>query len=190
LVTERELLERHHRLIWDNESSEKNDSSAKFENDSGANDDAEINEEQPISLTTEEREERTRKYGNEIARKYANKLVKDFPLLNLSRYRHGLVGLRWRTMREFQTNKGGPNGICASVTCHVKDKRYKPNDHNNSLLGEEETESLEKRQVLFRYSEKNDEGELEPKAIMASCWLCPHHGRRLDKAYYYEKRLK
>ncbi|KAK9430942.1 hypothetical protein V1505DRAFT_421094 [Lipomyces doorenjongii] len=187
LVTERDLLRKHHRLLRYNDED----------------DDVELNDSCTASGESKEyveesgqrrsdRTDRADEYGKKIARAYYKRLVKDFPLLDLSRYKEGMVALRWRTMAEFGKNKGGPQGICAEISCEVQDKDYTPNAEDDCDYDSKQSRCLlEKRQVLFNYLEDSADGtRQEQKAIMVSCWLCPRHGRRLDKSHEYKKALR
>ncbi|KAK9387512.1 hypothetical protein V1515DRAFT_579892 [Lipomyces mesembrius] len=186
LVTERDLLRKHHRLLRynDEDDIELNDSCT------ASGESKEYVEESEQRRT--DRRERADEYGKKIARAYYKRLVKDFPLLDLSRYREGMIALRWRTMAEFGKNKGGPQGICAEISCEVQDKDYAPNAEDDYDYDSKQSRCLlEKRQVLFNYLEDSADGtRQEQKAIMVSCWLCPRHGRRLDKSHEYEKALR
>ncbi|KAK9375512.1 folate-sensitive fragile site protein Fra10Ac1-domain-containing protein [Lipomyces chichibuensis] len=178
VVTERDLLHKHHRLLRhnDDDNIEPGDSCTVEETGQRRSD----------------RVERADEYGKEIARAYYKKLVKDFPLLDLSRYKEGMVALRWRTMAEFCKNKGGPQGVCGEISCEVQDEDYTPNAENDCDYDSTQSRChLEKRQVLFNYLEDSADGtRQEQKSIMVSCWLCPRHGRRLDKSHEYEKALR
>ncbi|KAK9313664.1 folate-sensitive fragile site protein Fra10Ac1-domain-containing protein [Lipomyces starkeyi] len=186
LVTERDLLRKHHRLLRYNDEDD-------IERDDSCTASGENNEYvEETGQRRSDRVERAEEYGKEIARAYYKKLVKDFPLLDLSRYKEGMVALRWRTMAEFCKNKGGQQGICGEISCEVQDKDYTPNAENDYDYGSKPSKGLlEKRQVLFNYSEDSADGtRQEQKSIMVSCWLCPRHGRRLDKSHEYEKALR
>ena len=50
-----------------------------------------------------------------MARKYYNKLYKEYALADLSLYREGKIGLRWRTEHEVVIGKG--QFICGSIPC-------------------------------------------------------------------------
>ncbi|KAK9323947.1 folate-sensitive fragile site protein Fra10Ac1-domain-containing protein [Lipomyces orientalis] len=185
-VTERDLLHKHHRLFREDDKDDVQDDGS-----GPASSESKDCEEVPRNRLVD-RVERANEYGKEIAKEYYKKLVKDFPLLDLSKYKEGMVALRWRTMEEFRKNKGGPNGICAEISCTERDKDYTPNAEDDYDYNSKQSEDfLEKRQVLFTYLETSTNGtRQEQKTIMVSCWLCPHHGRRLDKSHEYEKVLQ
>ena len=50
-----------------------------------------------------------------MAAKYYKKLVKEYAVVDLSRYKEGKVGMRWRTEKEVISGKG--QFECASLTC-------------------------------------------------------------------------
>ncbi|KAK9243787.1 folate-sensitive fragile site protein Fra10Ac1-domain-containing protein [Lipomyces tetrasporus] len=185
-VTERDLLHKHHRLLREDDKDDVQDDGSGTAS-SESKDYEEVARNRPV-----DRVERANEYGKELAKEYYKKLVKDFPLLDLSRYKEGMVALRWRTMAEFRKNKGGANGICAEISCTERDKDYAPNAEDDYDYNSTQSEEfLEKRQVLFKYLETSTDGtRQEQKTIMVSCWLCPHHGRRLDKSHEYEKVLQ
>ncbi|KAK9239219.1 folate-sensitive fragile site protein Fra10Ac1-domain-containing protein [Lipomyces kononenkoae] len=182
-VTERDLLHKHHRLL---RHEDKDDVDRQG---SVAADDESKDYVESAGHRSNDRLDRADEYGKQIAKEYYNRLVKDFPLLDLSRYKEGMVALRWRTMAEFSKNKGGPKGICAEIFCDVRDNDYTPNSGNDYDYDSNQSgDFLEKRQVLFKYLEDSEDGtRKEHKAIMVTCWLCPDHGRRLDNSHEYEK---
>ncbi|KAK9378832.1 uncharacterized protein V2V93DRAFT_375160 [Kockiozyma suomiensis] len=184
IVTERDLLERSHRLIWD----DKDDDADEENGPNGAEKQLSVTP----SIDVRDREAKAAEYGRKIAKQYSAKLIKDFPIVDLSRYRSGQIGLRWRTLHEYEENIGGERGICAEVGCRVRDRDYRANSDSAQLWKDSgyHRADLEKRQALFRYSEPGGEGVPTERSIMVSCWLCPHHGRKLDRAHEYKKRLQ
>jgi len=62
-----------------------------------------------------------------MAVKYYNKLFKEYCLADMSRYKEGKVGMRWRTQTEVVSGKG--QFICGNKTCNQKDhlKSYEVN---------------------------------------------------------------
>lgn len=54
-----------------------------------------------------------------MARRYYNKLFKEYAIIDLSKYKEGKYGLRWRTEAEVMNRKG--QAICASKECDVND---------------------------------------------------------------------
>jgi hypothetical protein len=52
-----------------------------------------------------------------MARRYYNQLYKEFAIIDLSRYKEGKYGLRWRTEKEVVSTKG--QKICGSKHCEV-----------------------------------------------------------------------
>ncbi|KAK7205324.1 hypothetical protein BZA70DRAFT_277847 [Myxozyma melibiosi] len=187
VVTERDLLERSHRLLWDEDEVPGNKAPT------GTSQAGSSSELVVAQIDIRDREAKAAEYGREIAKKFASRLVKDFPIIDLSRYRSGKIGLRWRTLAEYEENIGGERGICAEVGCRMRDKSYKPNSDSVPRFREDSGRHrvlLEKRQVVFRYSEPDERGKLETKSIMVACWLCPHHGRKLDRAHKYEKERR
>ena len=50
-----------------------------------------------------------------MARKFYNKLFKEFALADLTRYREGRVGLRWRSEAEVESGKGQHS--CGGLRC-------------------------------------------------------------------------
>ncbi|CAK70974.1 unnamed protein product (macronuclear) [Paramecium tetraurelia] len=58
-------------------------------------------------------------YGRMIARKYYDKLYKEYAIIDLSQYKTGKIGMRWRTEPEVLSGKG--ETICGNKVC-TKDK--------------------------------------------------------------------
>ena len=54
-------------------------------------------------------------WGERLAAHYYGKLLKEYALCDLSCYKEGKVGLRWRTEQEVVTGKG--QFTCAALTC-------------------------------------------------------------------------
>lgn len=79
-------IEEHHRFLWDDD-------------DDGAGGDADSH------LTWEERQ----------AKKFDSKLYQEYAVADLSRYKSGQVGLRWRTEPEVLAGKG--EFVCGSLPC-------------------------------------------------------------------------
>eukprot|EP00601_Ochromonadales_sp_CCMP2298_P012850 CAMPEP_0173252528 /NCGR_PEP_ID=MMETSP1142-20121109/20784_1 /TAXON_ID=483371 /ORGANISM="non described non described, Strain CCMP2298" /LENGTH=101 /DNA_ID=CAMNT_0014185595 /DNA_START=71 /DNA_END=373 /DNA_ORIENTATION=+ len=50
-----------------------------------------------------------------LARRYYDKLYKEFAIADLSRYKEGQVGFRWRTEEEVVARKG--QAVCGSSVC-------------------------------------------------------------------------
>ena len=54
-----------------------------------------------------------------MARRYYNKLYKEYAIIDLSRYKDGKYGLRWRTEAEVVSKKG--QSVCGSKDCDLSD---------------------------------------------------------------------
>ena len=52
-----------------------------------------------------------------LAKKYYDKLFKEYAIADLSRYREGAIGLRWRTAKEVVAGKG--QFVCGVKRCEV-----------------------------------------------------------------------
>ena len=72
-----------------------------------------------------------------MARIYDDQLYKEFAIADLTRYRRGELGLRWRTEEEVNSGKG--QTICASTTCNKDDHK-----------------TLRSYEVPFEYSEAGE----------------------------------
>ncbi|TGZ83229.1 hypothetical protein EX30DRAFT_339430 [Ascodesmis nigricans] len=92
----------------------------------------------------------------ELARRYYDKLFKEYAVVDLSRWREGMVGMRWRTADEVRNGKG--QDICGSLNCKVE---------NN----------LEVREVDFAYEEEG-----KSKRALVKVQLCRECRRKLRKA--------
>eukprot|EP01098_Paradermamoeba_levis_P013991 TRINITY_DN6546_c0_g1_i1.p1 TRINITY_DN6546_c0_g1~~TRINITY_DN6546_c0_g1_i1.p1 ORF type:complete len:158 (-),score=39.31 TRINITY_DN6546_c0_g1_i1:29-502(-) len=96
-------------------------------------------------------------YEKRIAKKYYDKLFKEYCLADLSRYKEGKVGLRWRVEKEVFCGKG--QFICGNKIC---------NEHNN----------LKTYEVNFEYKE---DGEV--KNALVKLRLCPPCADKLNYKY-------
>lgn len=71
-------------------------------------------------LRTDDDDDRMKRNGEErwktkMAKAYYDKLFKEYAIADLSRYRSGEIGLRWRTKREVISGKG--EFVCAARRC-------------------------------------------------------------------------
>ncbi|CAM9755503.1 unnamed protein product, partial [Chrysoparadoxa australica] len=95
-----------------------------------------------------------------MAIKYFNRLHKEYALADLSHYREGRVGLRWRTEPEVLAGKG--QYICGNKTC-------------------KETTELSSYELNFKYIESG-----EAKNELVKVRACPQCARKL----HYKKGQK
>jgi len=58
-------------------------------------------------------------FEKRMSKKYYDKLFKEYCLADLSRYKHGQIGLRWRTEKEVFVGKG--QFICGNKKCDNRD---------------------------------------------------------------------
>jgi protein FRA10AC1 len=58
-------------------------------------------------------------YEARLARKYYNRLFKEYCLADLSVYKTGRIGLRWRTEKEVINGKG--HFTCGNLKCNATD---------------------------------------------------------------------
>lgn len=63
--------------------------------------------------------ENARRWETRMARRYYDELHKEYAICDLSRWREGAVGLRWRTAAEVTSGKG--ERICAALGCDSRD---------------------------------------------------------------------
>lgn len=91
-----------------------------------------------------------------LARRYYARLYREFALADLSRYRAGALGLRWRTQGEVVRGKG-------QFTC--------------GALGCDEGAALATFEVPFRYREAGHD-----RAALVKLRLCSTHARQLHYA--------
>lgn len=92
-----------------------------------------------------------------LARAYWQKLYKEYAIVDLSRYKEGKVGMRWRTERETIAGKG--QFVCAALGC-------------DAVI------SLHSYEVPFRYQEKG-----ESKTALVKVRLC---GPCATKMFYQQ----
>eukprot|EP00026_Physarum_polycephalum_P002434 Phypoly_transcript_02440.p1 GENE.Phypoly_transcript_02440~~Phypoly_transcript_02440.p1 ORF type:complete len:307 (+),score=76.39 Phypoly_transcript_02440:1708-2628(+) len=81
-------------------------------------------------------------FEKRLAKKYYDKLFKEYCLADLSRYKHGQIGLRWRTEKEVFTGKG--QFVCGNKKC---DER---NNLNSYELPFAYTEAGENKNALVK----------------------------------------
>lgn len=103
-------------------------------------------------------------HGIKLAKQYESKLYREFCVANLSKYKQGLIGLRWRTENEVITGRGQDS--CGSLTCKNKNKRASRN--------EIELHTLE---VNFAYVELG-----EHKNALVKIRLCKKCTKKMSKA--------
>jgi len=100
-------------------------------------------------------------YENALVAAYDNKLYKEFVLMSLSRWREGMVAMRWRTEEEVKMGKGVD--MCAELECNK--------------------EASDEQEVLFAYAEDGEQKEALVKAR-----LCGRCREKLVRAREREKR--
>ncbi|EFC42695.1 predicted protein [Naegleria gruberi] len=81
-------------------------------------------------------------YGENLAKEYERKLFRDYAIADLSKYKEGKIGLRWRTESEVLRSKG--DLICAALNCEEKEELQ------SSLLNFSYKENGEVKQCLSR----------------------------------------
>lgn len=97
----------------------------------------------------------------ELARRYYDKLFKEYAVVDLSRWREGMVGMRWRTADEVRKGKG--HEMCGALGC-------------------KEVDELKVREVDFAYVE-----EEEQKRALVKVRVCRDCRRKLEKAQDKDK---
>jgi len=100
-------------------------------------------------------------YETALVAAYDSKLYKEFVLVSLSRWREGLVAMRWRTEDEVMARKG--TDACAELEC--------------------DSEATDEQEVLFAYQEEG-----ERKEALVKARLCGRCRDRLGRAMEREKR--
>ena len=101
-------------------------------------------------------------WGTRLAKRYDAALNHEYALADLSRYKEGHVGLRWRTAEETFDGKG--QFTCGATSC-AKD------------------ESLTSLEVPFEYSEHG-----QRKQAMVKLRLCERCAKRLRHTRKYARR--
>ena len=97
----------------------------------------------------------TDEYGENLAKEYESKLFRDYAIADLSKYKEGKIGLRWRNESEVIKHKG--HFICAALNCEQK-------------------EELQSSLLNFSYKENG-----ETKQCLVKVCLCPSCFRKLEK---------
>ncbi len=103
----------------------------------------------------EDQEILSKNWEARMARRYYDKLYKEYVVADLSRYREGKVGLRWRVESEVISGLGSE--YCGGLTCG----------------GNQELNTFE---VPFQYAENN-----EIKAELVKLKLCGKCSKKLSK---------
>jgi hypothetical protein len=91
-----------------------------------------------------------------LARKYYDRLFKEFALADLTRYRSGHIGLRWRLESEVISGKG--HSVCGALDCP-------------------EANELGTFELPFKYSEQGAE-----RMELVKVRLCPRCSERAEVA--------
>ena len=89
-----------------------------------------------------------------MARKYYSRLFKEYGIVDLSRYKEGKIGIRWRSAKEVYHGKG--QFVCGEGDC-------------------DERRGLESFEVPFGYNEAG-----ERKQALVKVRLCPKHALKLN----------
>jgi len=110
-----------------------------------------LREEYRFIRTEEDDDEST--FEKRMTKKYYDKLFKEYCLADMSRYKHGQIGMRWRTEKEVFSGKG--QFICGNKAC-------------------EERENLRSYEVNFEYMEAG-----EQKNALVKLRLCPPCAEKL-----------
>jgi protein FRA10AC1 len=87
-----------------------------------------------------------------------NKLYKEYCVCDLSRYKEGKIGLRWRTAEEVKASKG--EGICGNLRC-------------------DRIENLKSMELNFGYAEDEERKNALVKARL--CRKCRHKLRKAKR---------
>jgi protein FRA10AC1 len=111
-------------------------------------------------------------HGLKLAKEYESKLYREYCVANLSKYKEGLIGLRWRTEKEVKTERGVDT--CGSLTCKRGDKRASQNEISLTTL-----------EVNFAYVEQG-----EQKNALVKIRLCKKCEKRMNKANKKRKRIE
>eukprot|EP00124_Ichthyophonus_hoferi_P001754 Ihof_evm4s101 gene=Ihof_evmTU4s101 len=115
-------------MYYGNESD-----NAKYTEPRGKTDMDVIKDEHRFLWTSEDEVDLT--WEKQLAKKYYDKLYKEYCIADLSRYKDGQIGLRWRTKMELFDGKG--QFICGNKRCT-------------------ETKGLQSWEVNFSYSEHGE----------------------------------
>jgi len=99
-------------------------------------------------------------FEKRMSKKYYDKLFKEYCLADLSRYKHGQIGLRWRTEKEVFTGKG--HFVCGNKKC-------------------EERNDLKSYELPFAYTEAG-----EDKSALVKLRACPKCAEMVT--YYHNKK--
>jgi protein FRA10AC1 len=113
-----------------------------------------------------------KQHGKKMAIEYESKLYREFCVANLSRYKEGMIGLRWRTENEVKQEFG--QDTCGSLTCKRKDKRVSRNEIELNTL-----------EVNFAYVEQG-----EHKNALVKIRLCRKCTKKMDKANKIKNKSK
>ncbi|KAG2388158.1 hypothetical protein C9374_001008 [Naegleria lovaniensis] len=103
-------------------------------------------------------------YGENLAKEYESKLFRDYAVADLSKYKEGKLGLRWRNEKEVLEGKG--NTVCGNVACSA-------------------TNELESSLLNFSYREHNT-----PKQCLVKVCFCPSCYKKLKKLRKKRKKAE
>eukprot|EP00890_Picochlorum_soloecismus_P006286 jgi/Picsp_1/6659/NSC_04002-R1_protein fra10ac1 len=97
-----------------------------------------------------------------MARKYYSRLFREYGIVDLSRYKEGKVGIRWRSAKEVYNGKG--QFVCGEGGC-------------------DERRGLESFEVPFGYSEAG-----ERKQALVKVRVCPKHALQLNHKTSHKRK--
>ncbi|KAL6073099.1 FRA10A associated CGG repeat 1 [Balamuthia mandrillaris] len=124
---------------------------------SAARTESQILKEQYRFLRTEEddqAENALEAWEKKLAKKYYDKLFKEYCIVDLTRYREGKVGMRWRVEKEVMEGKG--QFTCGNKSCNAASE-------------------LNSFEVPFKYKEAG-----EVKSALVKVRVCPNCARKLN----------
>ncbi|KAM2815433.1 hypothetical protein COP1_039798 [Malus domestica] len=116
-----------------------------------------------------EEDDMDRSWEQRLVKRYYDKLFKEYCIADMSHYKSGKIGLRWRTEKEVVSGKG--QFICGNKHCDVKD-------------------GLASYEVNFSYFEAGENKQALVKLV--TCQRCSEklHYKRLKEKEQMEKEKK
>ncbi|XP_017623570.1 uncharacterized protein LOC108467465 isoform X3 [Gossypium arboreum] len=124
---------------------------------------------QGVSFIRSEEDDMNHSWEQKLVKRYYDKLFKEYCIADMSQYKSGKIGLRWRTEKEVISGKG--QFICGNKHCNEKD-------------------GLASYEVNFSYFEAGENKQALVKVV--TCERCAeklHYKKRKEKEKEKEKEF-
>ncbi|EAL71116.1 hypothetical protein DDB_G0272957 [Dictyostelium discoideum AX4] len=115
-------------------------------------------------------------WEEKLAKTYYDRLYKEYAIIDLSRYKSGEIGLRWRIESEVIMGRG--QFTCANKKCESSSSTSSSTTTNNNKM-----DDLKSFEVPFSYNELN-----ENKVALVKVVLCPLCSKLLNYSNIKKKK--